>query len=464
MSLKSALQRSSLATLVGLIPHYLAHYVFGSPLWTEVISEWIMAHTPSHYAVAILQALGPWAKPFAMTGALATLGGAVLAVWALRGIGPVLAALALSWAFGYSSWIGQLTFWIPVIAMQMWKAPAPMLRNARREFVTSAVMTLGVVAVALESYVRDAALARHAVEPIPLFPFEPPAEKFYPALVRKAVTPIPQFYGMSKNTVDPATDPREWRLRITVNGRTLRELSYQELLALPRMERYVTLRCVSNTLQSDLMGTAAWSGFHLSQLVDRNQLPPDIMEVAIIGVDGHGDSLRPDYAFSDETLFALGMNGKTLDRVHGFPVRLLVPRYYGFKNVKWIGEIAFVNQPYFGTWPKMGYTKEPVIHIASHIDRVEKSAEGWKVGGVSFAGTRGIQKVQVRAGDGEWVDATLDARLSPFTWTRWYAVVPLGPATRLEARAMDGAGKWQEAVEGPLFPDGVTGPTIRRIV
>src|SRR5690349_14281441 len=106
------------------------------------------------------------------------------------------------------------------------------------------------------------------------------------------------------------------------------------------------------------------------------------------------------------------MNGKTLDRTHGFPLRLIVPRYYGFKNVKWIGEIAFMRQPYVGTWPKLGYTKEPVVHTTSHIDRIVREGALLRVGGVAFAGDRGIRAVQVRAGSGAWIDARLEEPLS----------------------------------------------------
>ncbi len=452
--------RSSLATLIALLPHYLAFYLFRTPLWTETIAEWIMAHTPSYLAVSLLATFGPWAKPMAMTGALATLGFAVFVTLPLRWAGPLLAALLLGWAFDYHSWVGQLSFWVPVALVG--RASRPVL-SGRRQFLTSAVMSAGVVVIALESYLRNEALSRHAIEPVPLFPFQPPPDHFAPGLVRKAVTPVPEFYGMSKGVVDPAIHPNVWRLKISADGRTLKEYQYSELLTLPRIERYVTLRCVSNTLKSDLMGTAAWSGLHLSQLVERSAIPPETVEVAIIAVDGHGDSLTLDYAFADETLLALGMNGKTLDRTHGFPLRLLAPRYYGFKNVKWISEINFVTRPYFGTWPRMGYTKEPAVHIASHIDQIRATSEGWKVGGVSFAGTRGIRYVEVRAGQGPWITATLDRPLSPFTWPRWVALLPATPANPIEARAVDGDGFWQAPHEGPLFPTGVTGPTIRRL-
>ena len=465
---REQLERVPFAVLAGLTVHYLCFYFIGSPLWTETIAERIMAHTPSVYAVPILATLGAWAKPFAMTGALATLGfavsaGTLLPPWP----GCLLAAFAVGATFHYWSWIGQLSFWIPVgLVLNLSSVRLPPHAAAspsRRKFLTESAMLAGVAAVAIESYARNWELARRAVKPIPLWPFSPPQDHFGNGLVRKAVTPVPEFYGMSKNAVDPVVDPRTWRLKITLDGHVVKQLTYAEMLSLPRIERYITLRCISNTLKSDLMGTAAWSGIRLSQIVDRKTLPAGIVEAAIIGIDGHGDSFTLEYAFSDELLLALGMNGQTLTQTHGFPLRLLAPRYYGFKSVKWIAEIAFVAQPYYGTWPKLGYTKEPVIHTASHFDRVVLEHGTIRAGGVSCAGVRGIRAVRLRADQGPWFDAAIEKPLSPCTCTRWYGSIPAAAAKQVEAQALDGTGRWQETSEGPLFPDGVTGPTIRRL-
>ena len=453
------LTRSSAATLIGLIPHYLAFYLFGWPPLTQTIAEWIMARTPSKYALWMLDNLGSWAKPLAMTGGLAALGFAVLVI-ALMQRRWMMAAFAVLPSLFFGGW----TFWLPaLLGLIVLETRVEAVRGhagaSRRDF---AVMAAGTIGVAIESFARDAMVSRRAVGTREIATFDPPPDRFAPGLVRPAVTPAGTFYAMSKNTVDPALDPKDWRLRITVDGRTVRSIGYGELLSMPRQSEYVTLRCISNTLQSDLMGTALWSGVLFDRIVDRRALPDGIVEVAVIGVDGHGDSFEPGYLFNEGAMLAVGMNGRTLDRTHGFPARLIAPRYYGFKNVKWIGEIAFVRQPYFGTWPKLGYTKEPVVHTASHIDKILRDRE-LKIGGVSFAGDRGISRVQVRADDGPWVDAALDAQLSKFTWTRWQATLPLTAARQVEARARDGAGNWQEAREGTLFPDGVKGPTIRRI-
>ncbi len=463
--MKAAISRASRATLAGLAVHYLCFYMVGGPLWTDTIAQWIMARTPSHYALWLLENLGVWAKPFAMTGGLAALGFGVTLIALVRGVGSkvllaVAVALMFGWWFDYQSIVGQLSFWLPA-TLTLTLLGRPRIEQtaagvSRRE---AFVMLGGTLAIAAESFSREHRLAGAAMTPVDVAGFHPPAEVFGQGLVRKAVTPISEFYGMSKNTVDPQTNPATWRLKITVDGRIVRELSYQDLLALPRTDSYSTLRCVSNTLKSDLMGTAQWTGIRLRQLIDPASLPAGIVEVAIVGVDGHGDSLTPQFAFSDSTLLAIGMNGKSLDRVHGFPLRLVTPRYYGFKNVKWIGEIAFVRQPYVGTWPKLGYTKEPVVHTGSHIDRMVHSGAQLQLGGVSFAGDRGIQKVQVRAVGQAWVDAQMEEPLSAVTWRRWTAIVPA--ATAVEARAMDGTGAWQAETETPLFPNGVQGPTVR---
>ena len=482
-----SLRISSLAALVGLIPHYIFFYVTSTPLLTDEIAEWIMARTPSRYTVAILNQLGPWAKPSAETGALAALGfcllisrlsGSVLRNGKLGASVTVLigmsVAVTLSWFCGYSSLVGSLAFWVPALAvLGILRYPRDKqlqrVSFGRRQVVTKVaqfglplVMTGGVIAIAAESFFRDKDFAARATQPTDLFPFRipPDRESFGPGLVRKEITPVREFYGMSKDPVDPVIDPRTWKLSITLEGRIIRQLRYSDLLGMERQLRYVTLRCISNTLKSDLMGTAQWAAVRLAQLLDCKTLPAGIIEVAFIGTEGHDDSLKIDYAYSNDVLLAFGMNGKTLSRTHGFPLRLLAPRYYGCRNVKWIHEIRFVRKPYFGTWQRLGYTAEPVIHIASHIDRLRRNGPMVEFGGVSFAGSRSIKAVRVRANNGPWESARLEPALSAWTWTRWVAQLRADRGAKIEANAQDACGAWQELTVLNPFPNGPAGPTI----
>ena len=109
----------------------------------------------------------------------------------------------------------------------------------------------------------------------------------------------------------------------------------------------------------------------------------------------------------------------------------------------------------------MGYTIEPVIHTMSFVDRVVPDGNRPYLGGVSFAGMHGIRRVELRAGNQPWVEASLEPPLSPFTWTRWKGALFAPGARFIEARALDGTVRRQAEREGPLFPDGVAGPTIK---
>jgi DMSO/TMAO reductase YedYZ molybdopterin-dependent catalytic subunit len=437
--LRRTLRRSSLAALAFCALNYLLFLAAGAPLATDRIAEWIMARTPNDQAVFLLTRLGEWAKPLAATGGLAAIG-------------------AAAWLVLFAS---------KLLRGRARRAPAPAPAAAggptRRDVFTPLLMAGGTALVAGESFARNRAYAARAVEPQTLYSFQPPPDTFGEGLVRPFLTPIEAFYGMSKNTVDPVIDPRQWKLEITLDGRPLRSLTYGELFSMPRLQRVTTMRCVSNTLKSNLMGTAEWSGLSLRQLIDPSRIHSSVVEIAFLGTDGHDDSLDPRYALSDDLLLALGMNGMTLDRTHGFPVRIVAPKYYGFKSVKWLREIRLVTQPYFGTWPKMGYTKEPVVHTGCFIDRVRRENGTLRLGGVAYAGIRGVRRVEVRADGGPWVEAQLETPMARYTWTRWKAALDAPRAELVQARAQDGEGRWQAEQEKPLFPDGVAGPTIKRV-
>ncbi len=475
MSIEGKMRQASLAALGGLAVHLAAYYVAGRALLTDAIAEWIMARTPSHWAVPLMETMGEWAKPFAATGGLAILGFSLFVpLWLRRpwlvAAGVAGAALAVR-QFGYDDAVGLATFYVPAALGLLWPRAAEK-KPGRREALTSLAMGAGTVAVAVEAFVRNRAMAARAVTPTRLYEVKVPAEyeSWGEGLVRKALTPLREFYVMSKNTVDPTPDPARWRLKVQFDGRTVREYSYAQLLGYAREERYVSLRCVSNSLKSNLMGTGYWSGIRLEQLVRRGEVPPGAVEMAVIGLDGHGDSFRLDYAFGPDAFFALGMNGETLSRNHGFPIRMLSPRYYGFKSIKWIDRIDFVSQPYFGTWPKMGYTKEPVIHVGAYVDKVKRSEGKLEAGGIAYSGAGEIAEVWLRQLDEEkrpleeWVKARLEKPLARHTFTRWrHSTAAKGEAKYLEARARDASGRWQAAQEKPLFPDGVSGPTIKTL-
>lgn len=200
---KKTIRDSSIATLIGLVPHYLAFYLFGSGLLTEAIAEWIMKHTPSAAALWMLGNLGAWAKPFAVTGGLFTLGlclwvPALLSYWRNRKFERFLILVVLTIPaivmiqryFEYHSALGSWAFWLPALLTLMivgkpqlelidedWGEASEYAMQfvgkgkPRRHFLGDLgklslplVMGGGVVAVAVESYLREMVSSKRAVE------------------------------------------------------------------------------------------------------------------------------------------------------------------------------------------------------------------------------------------------------------------------------------------------------------
>jgi DMSO/TMAO reductase YedYZ molybdopterin-dependent catalytic subunit len=355
-------------------------------------------------------------------------------------------------------------YWVIVAIMTHWRQNVEEVfsPNRRRFLTESRVALIGASSfVFFEALVRDWWRATRAAQPGELFAFTPPPPRS-PAFaipdLTPEVTPVADFYVMSKNTVDPVIDAESWQLLLSVPGQGERIITYDELRGLPRTDQYVTLRCVSNDVSSHLMGTALWSGVRLRDLVSKETVPSSIAEVAFIGAEGHSDSLPLEGAFQDDVLIAYGMNGRTLDRDHGFPARLLVPGYYGFKNVKWLTEIRFVTGPYSGTWPSKGWAKEAVVKTMSRIDLVKPGSGGALVAGIAYAGRRGVRSVEVRVNGSEWMAAEMhEPPLSALTWVQWKKNLRATGRIATEARATDHQGGVQSEIKRSQFPDGATG-------
>lgn len=297
----------------------------------------------------------------------------------------------------------------------------------------------------------------------PLFAFAPPAARapgFPVPAEEPEVTPVATFYQISKNDVDPRIAPQEWALRL--DGAVARPLTrrYDELLGLPRADQYVTLRCVSNPVAGRLMSTAYFSGVPLAHLLATAGLRPDAGAIMLHAPDAYDEPLPLSVALDPRTLVAYGMNGETLPREHGGPVRAVVPGYYGFKHVKWLTRVTVLPRPEAGYWERNGWTAASV-HSVARIDVTRHlAAGGLLVAGVAYTGTRGVTAVQLRVdGGGAWQATALNVPpLSAMTWVQWRATLALAPgAHTITARAVDGAGQPQDARSAWIFPDGARG-------
>jgi hypothetical protein len=164
------------------------------------------------------------------------------------------------------------------------------------------------------------------------------------------------------------------------------------------------------------------------------------------------------------TLLALEMNGQPLTDKHGAPLRCVVPNIYGMKNAKWIRKIEVVGTDYQGFWQRQGWSDLAEIRTMSRIDYPLTGAQvpldEVEVGGIAFAGARGIRAVEVSFDDGaSWRPATVLDEIAPLSWRFWtirWRPERSGPHSLL-VRATDGTGERQTAVRADPFPNGATG-------
>jgi DMSO/TMAO reductase YedYZ molybdopterin-dependent catalytic subunit len=158
------------------------------------------------------------------------------------------------------------------------------------------------------------------------------------------------------------------------------------------------------------------------------------------------------------------MNGEPLSDSHGFPARIVVPGLYGMENVKWLTRIEPVAADFRGFWQRRGWADTAVINTMSRIDVPAANAGvapvEMEVGGVAFAGDRGIDFVEFSTDGGEtWWRAESSDPLSPYAWVLWRATwtPPETGRVSITVRATDGAGTTQTADIRGNLPDGATG-------
>jgi DMSO/TMAO reductase YedYZ molybdopterin-dependent catalytic subunit len=278
------------------------------------------------------------------------------------------------------------------------------------------------------------------------------------------ITANEQFYVVSKNPpgFDPRIDAEKWTLEVTGKvGKPVR-LTYDELRAMPSIEQVQTLECISNEVGGDLISNARWKGVRLRDLLSRaGGAGPTAVKVAFRCADGYSESVPLVDAMNATTVLVYQMNGEPLPAAHGYPLRLLIPGLYGMKNPKWITKIEVVDYDYQGYWEASGWTDEAVVKTMSKFDVTTKTSGGeTELGGVAFAGDRGIKDVEYSTDGGKtWQKASTKPPLGKFTWVLWAAVwKPAGPGSYVvQVRAADGNGVRQTSKPAPTLPDGASG-------
>jgi DMSO/TMAO reductase YedYZ molybdopterin-dependent catalytic subunit len=322
----------------------------------------------------------------------------------------------------------------------------------------------------------DAGLVVHRAYPLN-------GETSLQALIGGVVMPNAHFYVRNHFQI-PALDPVDWRLRIGGMVERPLTLSMRDLHNLPSQSVMVTLECAGNgrsglvpkvqgeQWQLGAVSTAEWTGVPLTEVLDRVGVRSEGHEVVFKGADsgkveGRTDathferSLSVDQLNGSEALLAYAMNGEPLPIQHGFPLRLIVPGWYGVASVKWLTDIQVVGEPFVGFFQAERYFyelneggrlhREPVTlqRVRSLITEPEPDevlrCGDVAVRGVAWSGAAPIERVEVSFGGEPWHEARLVGDRTRHSWQWWERIVRVdhpGPTT-IRCRATDLAGRTQ---------------------
>jgi len=319
------------------------------------------------------------------------------------------------------------------------------------------------------------------------------------------VTPVGLHYLLVHYDI-PLIDEKEWRL--SVGGLVDREVSLKlaELRDRPAVTLTVTMECAGNGRAAlsprpisqpwllEAVGTAEWTGTPLRGLLEEAGLKPEAVEILFSGRDrgvegGEAQqferSLPPEEALGDEVLLAYEMNGSPLPPQHGFPLRLVVPGWYGMTNVKWLERITALERPFSGYQQAQGYRLrqdpgeegEPLTRMLPRSLMVPPGIPDFgtrertvragpcTVRGRAWSGLGAIEQVEFSAdGGAAWADARLGPPSDGWAWRSWeceWEPHEPGPV-ELCCRATDAAGNTQP-LEAPWNVGGYANNAVQRV-
>jgi DMSO/TMAO reductase YedYZ molybdopterin-dependent catalytic subunit len=319
------------------------------------------------------------------------------------------------------------------------------------------------------------------------------------------VTPAGLHYLLVHYDI-PVVDPATWRL--AVDGCVNRELSLSldQLRERPAVTLPVTLECAGNGRARlaprpisqpwllEAVGTAEWTGVPLRDVLDDAGVDRRAVEVSFRGSDRgieggeeqqYERSLSLAEALREEVLLAYAMNGQPLPPQHGFPLRLVVPGWYGMTSVKWLERITVRDAPFEGYQQARGYRirtqpEEPGEPVTRMVPRSlmippgipdfatrERTARvgSYTLRGRAWSGLAPIQRVEVSTdGGSSWSEARLAPQTSRWAWRswewQWNADEP--GAYELCCRATDTAGNSQP-LETPWNLGGYANNAVQRV-
>lgn len=283
---------------------------------------------------------------------------------------------------------------------------------------------------------------------------------------RQEYTPIPDFYRIDILSGGLPSIPEDYTLPVT--GLIANEVDWtlDEIKELPATEAFLTMSCISNRIAGSLISTTKWTGVSFQEILEIVQPDENAVAIKIVGYDDFDEYVSLDMIREDDRIMlAYYFNDEPLPLRNGFPLRIHIPDRYGMKQPKWIRSMEFVSEHEPGYWVRRGWSRDAIVNAVSVIDTVSTQSAyqqdgSWviPVGGMAWAGDRGISKVEISIDGGEWVEADLRDPLSQRSWTIWRYEWPFeeGPHT-FAVRAYEADGTLQPTATRGTRPDGATG-------
>ena len=403
---------------------------------------------------------------------------------ALRILWLVLLFLGWGWVF---CWIYR--------RLQPVEASSPMAEGDvrsvetinRRQFLirlgaSTAIITVvsagvGVMLAQVKQRQLDAALAdsmAHQVDESAKSPFPNANDPVTPVPgTRPEYTPIKDHYKVFLRTEPTVIEGATWVLPITglVDKPLMLTLDDIRNKYEPRSQ-YVTLNCISGKIGTTLISTTQWTGVSLQKILADAKVQPNARHLYITSGDGFYETVDLDLIATDERIMlCYAWDGNTLPVDHGFPLRIWIPDRYGMKQPKWITGIEVTQEYKQGYWVERSWDEVAQVKTTSVIDTVAVDAiiengnqKLVPVGGIAFAGARGISKVEVRVDGGPWQEARLRTPLSETTWIIWRYEWPFEAGNHtFEVRCAEGDGTPQIEEKRSNRPSGATGIHSREV-
>jgi len=284
---------------------------------------------------------------------------------------------------------------------------------------------------------------------------------------RPEYTPIKDHYKVFLETEPTVIDSTTWVLPITglVDNPLMLTIDDFRDNYEPR-DQYVTLTCISGRVGTGLIGTTLWTGAGAQEVLADAGLKENARFLFISSGDGFFESVDLDLINSDERImFCYAWDGNILPIDHGHPLRIWIPDRYGMKQPKWITSIEVTDEYRDGYWVERNWDQVAQVKATSVIDTVavdhiieDGDQQFVPIGGIAYAGARGISAVEVRVDGGSWEPAELRAPLSETTWAIWRYEWPFATGDHtFEVRCREADGTPQIEEESDARPDGSSG-------